>query len=147
MLDVCNSYLEVEVSLGDNEMSYRLGARIHHQGKWGDNAEATQRRQQRRRSIILKSNSYSRRQAVFASKKKLNGNRKAILENLTKERLRICNIAKEAVEHINVWTADGKMFTKCTDGSVKTLTKSAHLGQITGDQPAAEPGAYHTWFY
>ena len=141
MLDVCNSELEEQVSLKDIERSHRLGARIHQQGEWSDNAEASERRQQRHRLIIVKFNSYRKRQAVFAAKKKL------ILENLTKERLKICNIAKEAVGHRNVWTPDGKICAKCRDGSVKTLTKSAHLGQITGDQPAAGPRAYHAWFY
>ena len=146
VLDVCNSELEVEVSLEDVERSHRLGARIHQQGKWSDNAEACQRRQQRHRPVIVKFNSHRKRQAVFPAKKKLKGNRKAILENLTKERLRVFNIAKEAVGHRNVWTADGKIFAKCRDGSVKTFTKLAHLGQITGDQPAAGPRAYHAWF-
>ena len=71
----------------------------------------------------------------------MKGNQKAILENLTKERLRICNIAKEDVEHRNVWTADEKIFAKCRGGSVRTLAKSAHLGQITSDKPAVGPGA------
>ena len=118
MLDVCNSDLEVEVSLEDIETSHRLGARLHHQGQWDDNAKANQRRQQRHISIILKFNSYGKRQAVFAAKK-LKGNQKVILENLAKERLRICNIAKEAVGHRNVWTADGKISPKCRDWSVK----------------------------
>ena len=147
VLDVCNSELEVQVSLEDIERSHRLGAIIHQQGEWSDNAEASQRRQQRHRSIIVKFNSYRKRQAVFAAKKKLKGSRKAILENLTKERLKICNIAKEAIGDRNVWTADEKIFAKCRDGSVKTLIKSAHLGQITGDHPAAGRRAYHAWFY
>ena len=147
VLDVCNSELEIEVSLEDIEWSRRLGAGKHQQGECSNNAEASQRRRQRHRPIIVKLNFYRKRQAVLATKKKLKGNRKAILENLIKERLRICNIAKEAIRHRTVWTDDGKIFAKCRDGSVKTLTKSAQLGQITGDQPAAGPGAYHAWFY
>ena len=58
VLDVCNSELEVEVSLEDTEGSHRLGARIHQQGEWNDNAEASQRSQQTHRPIIVKFNSY-----------------------------------------------------------------------------------------
>ena len=58
VLDVCNSELEVQVSLEDIERSHRLAARIHQQGEWSDNAEASQRRQQRHRPIIVKFNSY-----------------------------------------------------------------------------------------
>ena len=116
VLDICNSELEVQVSLEDIERSHRLGARIHQQKEWCNNAEASQRRQQGHRPIIVKFNSCRKTQAVFVAKK-LKGNRKAILENLTKERLRICNIAKETVGHRNVWTADGKIFAKCRDGS------------------------------
>ena len=68
VLDVCNSELEVEVSLEDTERSHRLSSRIHQQGEWGDNAEASQRRQQRQRPIIVKFNSYRKRQTVFAAK-------------------------------------------------------------------------------
>ena len=97
VLNVCKSELEVEASLEDIERSHRLGARIRQHGMWGDDAEASQRRQQRHRPIVVKFNSYRKRQAVFAAKKKLKGNQKAILENLIKEKLTICNIAKEAV--------------------------------------------------
>ena len=43
MFDVCNSELEVQVSLEDIERSHRLGASIHQQEEWCDNAEASQR--------------------------------------------------------------------------------------------------------
>ena len=58
VLDVCNSELEVEVSLEDIERSHRLGAGKHQQGEWSDNAEASQRRRQRHRPIIVKLNFY-----------------------------------------------------------------------------------------
>ena len=60
VLDVCNSELEAEVSLENTERSHRLGARIHQQGEWSENAEASQRRQQRHRPTIVKFNSYQR---------------------------------------------------------------------------------------
>ena len=61
VLDVCNSELEVEISLEDSERSHRLGASIRQQGEWGDDAEASKRRQQRHRPIIVKFNSYRKR--------------------------------------------------------------------------------------
>ena len=54
MLDVCYSELKIQVSLEGIERSHRLGARIHQQEEWCDNAEAGQRRQQRHRPIIVK---------------------------------------------------------------------------------------------
>ena len=116
MLDVCNSELEVEVYYWKT-LRGLIGCVLEYASKesGGDDAEASQRRQQRHRPIIVKFNSCRKRQAVFAAKKKLKGNQKAILENLIKERLRIFNIAKVAVEHRNIWTADGKIFAKCIE--------------------------------
>ena len=63
----------------------------------------------------------------------LKGQKLAIVENLTRTRQRIFNVARETVGLKNSWTQDGKIFAKRTDDNrVFTLTKERDLHHING---------------
>ena len=67
------------------------------------------------RPIIIKFLSYRKGHEVFSAKKKLKGQKLAIVDTLTRTRQRIFNIARETVGLKNSWTQDGKIFAKRTD--------------------------------
>ena len=78
---------------------------------------------QKVRPIIVKFTSYRRRQQEFSANKNLKGKHFGILENLTKTKQRIFNLAKDAVGYKNVWSQDGKLFAKRHDDRIITITK------------------------
>ena len=51
------------------------------------------------------------RTTVFSSKRKLKGSPVSIMENLTAHRVNLMQQAKALVEHKQVWSLDGKLFT------------------------------------
>ena len=67
------------------------------------------------RLIIVKFLSHRKRHEVFSAKKKLKGQKLAIVENVTRIRQRIFDVARETVGLKNSWTQDWKILAKRTD--------------------------------
>lgn len=68
------------------------------------------------RPIIIKFTSYRYRNMVFMNKKKLQGTKITIKEDLTKFRLNLYKKACEEFHFKNVWTQDGTVFVKNKKG-------------------------------
>ena len=56
-----------------------------------------------------------KRMEVFQNKKKLKGKKYSITESLTSMRLELLNKAKAKFGFRNVWTSEGRIFTKKDD--------------------------------
>ena len=127
-METCNTNLGVDLAVEDIERSHRLGPKTlqdvaAHGNSLGKSLKS--------RPIIVKFVSYRKRHEVFSAKKKLKGKKITIVENLTKTRQRIFNVARKTVGLKNSWTQNGKIFAKRTDDNkVFTLTKERDLHHI-----------------
>ena len=62
--------------------------------------------------LILRFNSFRKRQEVFKAKRSLKGKKVSLLENLTKQRYEIYKAAVTKYGRDKVWTNEGRTLTK-----------------------------------
>ena len=99
-LDVIKNKVGVVIDLTDIERSHRIGPR------------KVNTRSTRPRAIILRFSSMRKRMEVFYNKKNLKNTSFTVTESLTRLRYELLQRAKEKFGYKEVWTSEGKIFTK-----------------------------------
>ncbi|KAL1448577.1 hypothetical protein WDU94_012302, partial [Cyamophila willieti] len=87
----------------------------------------------RPRPIIVKFISYKTKKIIYTNKKKLKDTNLLISESLMKPRMNLLKAARarEKFESRNVWTSDGKIIVKSTEGTkFATLTTQTDLSDL-----------------
>ena len=105
IVETCKIDLGVDLAVEDIERSHRLGPKSLQDVAADGNSLG---KRLKSRPMIVKFLSYRKRHEVFSAKKKLKGQKLAIVENLTRTRQRIFNVARETVGLKNSWTRMGK---------------------------------------
>ena len=100
-LDIVNNEVGVTLSLADMERSHRIGPK-----------KAQTATINKSRPIIFRFASIRKRIEVFKNKKNLKGKGYVITESLTKLRYQLLQRAKTKFGDRNVWTTEGRIFTK-----------------------------------
>ena len=101
-LSVIAKDVGVDISIGDIARSHRTGPK-----------KSQTTRRTKPRPIIVRFTCIRKRMEVFYNKKNLRGNKAVITESLTAMRLELLNKAKTKYGYRNVWTSEGRIFTKC----------------------------------
>ena len=104
VLSVINKDLGINIRLDDIERSYRLGP-INNWRNLRSNKTIS-------RPIIIRFNSFRKRQEVFKRKRNLKGKQVSISENHTKRRYEIYKAAMNKYGLGKVWTNEGRIATK-----------------------------------
>ena len=73
------------------------------------------------RPIIVKFLSYKPRKLVYDNKKKLKNTQKLITKSLTKRRYSLLSTCQATFGKKNVWTLDGRIFSKDGDSIIVTI--------------------------
>ena len=103
-LDIIRSKLVISVDELDRQRSHRLGPPNKR------SLRSTMRKAPR--PIIVRFTYYKKRQEVYKSKKKFNGQGIVISENLTQNGYKIYQAAIAKFDINAVWTSDGRVFCK-----------------------------------
>ena len=114
-LDIIISHIGVEISLKDIQRSHRVGPK----------RQQTTRRT-KPRPIICRFSSIRKRMEVFRNKKNLKGKNILITESLTNFRYELFQKAKSKFGIRNVWTSEGRIFTK-VDNNLRLISIFADL--------------------
>lgn len=104
--------LGVQIDVTDIDRSHRVGRRLPGATK--------------PRPIIIKFVSYRKRAEVFSQKRKLAKTGITVREDLTRERLKVLNVAISKFGLQNVWTQDGRIVVKTEEGK-KSVTNMSEL--------------------
>ena len=104
VLETINDKVGVLLTLDDISVSHRIGPK-----------KEQNTRRTKPRAIIFRFISMRKRMEVFRSKKNLKGTNVVITENLTSDALPALLKAKTKFGEKNVWTSEGKVFTKFDD--------------------------------
>ena len=101
---VINNDLGIDITVHEIERSHRLGPI--------NNRRNLRSVRVNPRPIILRFNSFRKRQKVFKAKRSLKGKKVSLSENLTKQRYEIYKAAVTKYGRDKVWTNEGRTLTK-----------------------------------
>ena len=79
------------------------------------------------RPVIVKFTTYEPRRAVFTAKRKLNGSKFVITENLTRRRMDLLRKVRASANVEASWTSDGRIVCLLSTGRKVTVTNESHL--------------------
>lgn len=102
-----NEKLGLDIKTSDIKRAHRLGRKPDDKTK--------------SRPIIARFERMSVRNSVFLAKRKMKGTKMSFTENLTRFRLGKLNEARETHGHLNVWTMEGRVYAKNSDGNKITV--------------------------
>ena len=116
VLHVFNGQLNVPVTPQWIDRSHRLGR--------------FQPSSNKPRPVIVKFVSYETRRQVFSAKRRLNGSKIVVTENLTKRRSEILNRTKSQPDVKAAWTTDGRIVCLLDNGEKRTILTERDLDQL-----------------
>jgi len=115
ILDLANDRLNLNLNIEDLDRCHRTGRKKNSKNP---------------RPIIVKFVSYRTRSTMFNCKSKLKGTNITIREDLTKYRLSVLQKAINIYGVKNVWTFDGQIIVKTSDGYKHTVVSDTDLANI-----------------
>lgn len=121
VIELVKSKMNIAITKRDIDRSHRVGAKKTQRDEGGSSAGETSNNQ-RPRAIIVKFMSYRVRAQILQGRSRLAKSGITIKEDLTQTRMSVLNKAIELHGLRNVWTIDGRVHWRSTDGVKRSAT-------------------------